>query len=414
MMDKIKRICVCLLAAGLLCTPCVADEQTGAPSVATEYVHGEMYNDFESDSQATVPTTGSAAELQVSATSAILLEGSTGRVLYEKNADERRSPASITKVMTLLLTMEAIENGKIALTDRVVATAHACSMGGSQIWLEEGEVMTVDHLIKAVCVASANDAAVALGEHIAGSEEAFVARMNQRASELGMKDTVFVNCCGLDAPDHLTTARDIGIMSRALIAHPLITEYSTIWMDTLRNGETQLVNTNKLVRFYEGATGLKTGTTDDAGYCVTATARKNGMDLIAVVLDGETSDKRFSDAKQLLNFGFANWAVAEGSPEQALPSIIGVKGGVTDKVGVICEPNPTFLVEKGKGGQIVAKMTVAQSAQAPVVAGQIVGKISYLLDNQVIGEQRLLAARDVEKRGFWFSFCQMVKGLFEL
>ncbi len=413
MKKKLMQMFLCLGLAWILCVPCIADEGP-MPSVATEYVSEGMYNDFESQLQPVMPTAGSAAELEIGATSALLMERSTGRVLYEKNADERRAPASITKVMTLLLTMEAIDNGKIALTDRVVASAHACHMGGSQIWLEEGEIMTVDHLIKAVCVASANDAAVALGEHMAGSEEAFVTAMNQRAKQLGMSNTHFVNCCGLDAPEHYTTARDIATMSRELIAHPLIAEYSTIWMDTLRNGETQLVNTNKLVRFYEGATGLKTGTTDEAGYCVSATARKNNMDLIAVVLDGATSDGRFSDAKQLLNFGFANWTVVQGKPDRPLPQNIGVKGGVAERVAVFSEPDRWFLVEKGQEHDITVKITIAETAQAPVVAGQVVGKVTYLCENQVLGEQRLLAAADVEQRNFWFSFGQMLKSLFAL
>ena len=219
-------------------------------------------------------------------------------------------PASITKIMTLPMVIEALDAGTITLETAVTCSPHAASMGGAQIWLEPGEQMTVHELLKATAISSANDAAVALGELISGSEEAFVARMNERAGELGMKNTTFQNATGLDAQGHLTTARDIAVMSQALLSHPLITEYSTVWMDSLRNGETQLVNTNKLIRFYEGATGLKTGTTDKAGYCVTASAKKNGMELVAVILDGQTSDLRFSAAKALLNYGFANYELA--------------------------------------------------------------------------------------------------------
>ncbi len=413
MKQWIRQITVCLLIAGMLATVSVADESPKTlPEVVSEYISEGMFEDF--DPFETVPTATTLQGLDLSATAAVLMERQSGRVLYEKNPDEQRAPASITKIMTLLLTMESIESGKVLLTDGVAASSHARSMGGSQIWLEDGEVMSVDHLLKAVCVASANDAAVALAEHIAGSEEAFVMMMNQRAKQLGMQHTNFVNCCGLDAENHYTTARDIAIMSRELIAHPLITEYSTIWMDSLRDGKTELVNTNKLVRFYEGATGLKTGTTDDAGYCVSATARRGNMDLIAVVLDGATSDKRFADAKQLLNYGFANFAVAVPTPQQPLPDSLSVCLGVTDQVGLIAEEAPALLVEKGKEQQIEVKVTVARQVQAPVVAGQVVGKVTYLLENRVLGESRLLAAEGVCKRTYLFSVWQTVKSLFEI
>ncbi|MBR4868008.1 MAG: D-alanyl-D-alanine carboxypeptidase [Clostridia bacterium] len=371
-----------------------------------------MYDSFET--QPIAPTAAEAQQLTVSATAAVLMERVSGTVLFEKNPDEKRPPASITKIMTLLLTMEAVESGKIALTDRVVATAHACSMGGSQIWLEEGEVMTVDHLIKAVCVASANDAAVALGEHLAGSEEAFVTLMNQRAKQLNMTGTHFVNCCGLDAPDHYTTARDIAIMSRELIAHPLITEYSTIWMDTLRDGTTELVNTNKLVRFYEGATGLKTGTTDDAGFCVSATATRDGMDLIAVVLDGSTSDQRFADAKQLLNYGFANWTLAKVDPSQTMPPNLKVTGGATNTV-TVCTPEPqSFLVKKGAAQHITSKLEFPPSVPAPIAAGQRLGTIIYYADQAMIGQVPLLAEQSVNRLTFPLAVLKLLQHWIQL
>lgn len=398
----LQKIFCFVLAWGLLCLPCRAD-QGKEDKIAAEYVSEGMYDNFEQGN--VIETVASADAISISATAAVLMERASGKVLYEKHPDEKRAPASITKVMTLLLTMEAIETGKLALTDRVTGSAHARSMGGSQIWLEDGEVMTVDELLKAVCVASANDAAVALAEHIAGSEEGFVAMMNKRAEQLGMENTHFVNCCGLDTENHYTTARDIAIMSRELLAHSLITEYSTIWMDSLRDGKTQLVNTNKLVRFYQGATGLKTGTTDDAGYCVSATAQRDGMELIAVILNGATSDQRFSDAKQLLNYGFANWATVQVHPEEIVLDDVTVCHGVETTVGVLYEEVGPFLVEKGKQDQVTAKVTLAESVEAPVAAGQVVGKISYLLDNEVIGEARLLTEKEVEKltfsRGFW-------------
>ena len=247
----------------------------------------------------------SARAVEVSAPSALLMEKETGTVLFAKNEHEKLEPASVTKIMTLLLTMEAIDGGTLRYEDTVTASPHACSMGGSQIWLKEGERLTVDEMLKAVCVVSANDCAVALAEHLAGSEESFVERMNRRAAELGMNDTTFKNACGLPVEGHVTSAYDIALMSRELmLRHPDIRRYTTVWMDTLRDGASSLVNTNKLVRFYDGTTGLKTGSTNAAGYCISATAERDGMELIAVILKGKTSPERFADAQTLLNYGF--------------------------------------------------------------------------------------------------------------
>jgi D-alanyl-D-alanine carboxypeptidase (penicillin-binding protein 5/6) len=403
---------LCGLLAGLLsATPCMADLQN-PPQMATEYQSEDLMQNFESPDVIQVAAT--AEHLSISATGAILMERNSGQVLYEKNADQPRPPASITKVMTLLLAMEAIEKGKLALTDRITASAHACSMGGSQIWLEEGEIMTVDDLLKAICVASANDAAVALGEHIAGSEEAFVSQMNERAKKLGANNTNFVNCCGLDVENHYTTPRDIALISRKLLDYPLITEYSTIWMDSLRNGETQLVNTNKLVRFYEGATGLKTGTTDKAGYCVSATAKRNNMELIAVVLDGADSNKRFSDAKQLLNFGFANWELAKPNPQDTVIQDIPVCHGVAPAVSVVPETVTPFLVEKGQSSAITSQITLSESLQAPVSAGQVVGKITYLLEDKTVGECRLLAEQEIHRLTFPLALLKLLENLIKI
>lgn len=247
----------------------------------------------------------SARAVEVSAPSALLMEKETGTVLFAKNEHEKLEPASVTKIMTLLLTMEAIDGGTLRYEDTVTASPHACSMGGSQIWLKEGERLTVDEMLKAVCVVSANDCAVALAEHLAGSEEAFVERMNRRAAELGMNDTTFKNACGLPVEGHVTSAYDIALMSRELMLHhPDIRTYTTVWMDTLRDGASSLVNTNKLVRFYDGTTGLKTGSTSAAGYCISATAERDGMELIAVIMKDATSAQRFEDAKTLLSYGF--------------------------------------------------------------------------------------------------------------
>ena len=267
-----------------------------------EYMGEDLLTDIpEVPAAAVVGTT-----LDIKAKSVVLMEPYTGNVLYENNADERLAPASITKIMSLLLVMEAIENEKLTLDTKVSASEYAASMGGSQIWLEVGEEMTVDELLRASVIASANDATVALAEAVSGSEETFVSLMNERAKELGMKNTTFVNCCGLDTDGHLTSGRDVAIMASALIKHDLIKKYSTVWMDALRNGKSELTNTNKLVRYYSGATGLKTGTTSKAGCCVAATAERDGMELVAVVMGGETSNERFTGAKKLLDYGFAN------------------------------------------------------------------------------------------------------------
>ena len=255
--------------------------------------------------------TAFADGISISAKSAILVERSTGRVLFEYEADKQMPPASITKIMTLLLVMEAIESGKLNFETEVTASEHACSMGGSQIWLEPGEVFTVHELLKAATIASANDACVALAEAVSGSEEAFVELMNQRAAELGMENTVFKNSTGLDAEGHVSTAKDIAKMSAALLSHEKIKEYSTVWMDSLRNGETELTNTNKLVRFYKGCTGLKTGSTDEAGCCLAASAERGGMELVSVTLGSPNTDERFAAGRKLLDYGFANFAVAK-------------------------------------------------------------------------------------------------------
>ena len=271
---------------------------------------------------ALLPSAAHAAAPQAEAAAAVLMEKETGALLYEQDAHDKREPASVTKIMTLLLVMEALEEGRLALTDQIAVSAHAASMGGSQVYLKEGERMSAGELIKAVAVVSGNDAAVALAEHIAGSESAFVSRMNEKAAQLGMADTNFVNCTGLPAAGHLTSAYDIALMSRELILrHPQVREYTTIWMDTIRDGQFQLANTNRLVRFYEGCTGLKTGFTTSALYCLSATAEREGMELIAVVLGAPTSAQRFTAAQDLLTYGFANYTLVDVRPGQAIPPV---------------------------------------------------------------------------------------------
>lgn len=316
----------------------------------------------------------------VEAPAVLLMEKETGTVLYEENAHEKREPASVTKVMTLLLVMEAIDSGRLGYDDVVTVSAHAASMGGSQTWMKENEQMTVRDMLKAVCVVSANDGSVALAEHLAGSEEAFVALMNQKAAALGMEDTCFVNCTGLPAAGHLTSAYDIALMSRELILnHPDIRQFTTIWMDTIRDGAFQLSNTNKLIRFYEGATGLKTGSTDAARYCLSATAERDGMELIAVVMGAETSDKRFETAKSLLNFGFANYTLMDVYPNQALPPI-DVLLGETSTVQPVLERSSRILVDKADLDKVTTELNLSADVEAPVEAGQKLGSMTVYVD----------------------------------
>lgn len=351
------------------------------------------------------------SDKEITAPSAVLIDSGTGSILYEKNAHEVRACASITKVMTLLLVMEAIDEGKIKLTDTVTASAHAASMGGSDIWLEPGETMTVDEMIKATIVASANDAAVALAEYISGTEEAFVSLMNKKAKELDMKETVFKNCNGLDEDGHVTSAYDVAVMSKELIKHKKILEYSCIWMDELRNGKTQLVNTNKLLKSYEGITGLKTGTTSQAGSCISATAERNGLGLIAVVLGSATGKDRFSDASKLLDYGFANYSMYKPKiPDEAIGDI-SVKNGMLSKVATISEGNETVLIEKGGDKNIKSEVILPEEIDAPVEKGAAVGKIIYKNGDKQIAEYLIAARDDVKEINFSDVFCLMLKAL---
>lgn len=337
-----------------------------------------------------------AAGPAVSCPSALLMEKQTGTVLFAQDEHTPREPASVTKIMTLLLVMEAIDSGVLSYDDVVTGSAHAAGMGGSQIWLKENEQMTVRDLLKAVCIVSGNDAAVVLAEHLAGSEDAFGERMNARAQELGMNDTHFVNCTGLPAERHLTSAYDIALMSRELILrHPDIRQFTTVWMDSLRGGESMLVNTNKLIRFYDGATGLKTGSTGSAGYCLSATAEKNGMELIAVVLKGKTSDERFSDAKSLLNYGFSTWSLVTVTPDEVLPPVpvmLGVRGTVQP---VLTSEN-TLLVEKTLANSLTKEIALAESVAAPVYAGDTLGQLTVRdAAGNTVAELPILAGEDV-------------------
>jgi len=356
--------------------------------------------------------TRAEASMGLSAPAAVLMEKTTGTLLYEENATTQYEPASVTKIMTLLLVMEAIDSGALRWEDTVTASAYATSMGGSQIWLKEHEKMTVHDMVKAVAVVSANDCSVALAEHIAGTEEAFVARMNQRAAELGMEHTNFVNCTGLPAQGHLTCALDIALMSRELINHhPQIREFTTIWMDTLRDGAFQLSNTNKLIFYYEGATGLKTGFTDSALYCLSATAERDGMELIAVVMHAPTSNDRFESAKALLNYGFSNYALTPVYPDRALLPV-GVVLGEQDTVQPVPARDCTILLEKAKAGAVTTQVNLPETVEAPVEAGQKLGEIIVCVDGEQVEHIDLVAANPVERLSVGSIFKRFLSALF--
>ena len=353
-----------------------------------------------------------AADLNVAGKSAALMDVATGTLLYEANAHEPLAPASVTKVMTMLLIMEAVDSGKIAMSDTVTASEAAAAKGGSQIYLKVGETMSVSDMLKSIAVSSANDCACAMAEHIAGSEEAFVARMNQRATELGMKDTHFVNCTGLDdgenASEHKTSAYDIAIMSRELLKnHPDIKKFTTIWMDTVRNGTFGLSNTNKLVRFYQGATGLKTGFTSGAGYCLSATAQRDGMELIAVVMGADTSASRNAACKQLLDYGFANFALIQPELPEAEP--VAVKLGKQSSVDAVLGSSDGMLVDKARKSNIAMELSMDGPVTAPVSRGQRLGTLKVKSGDQILKEVPLVAAEGVERLSFGDLFVLVLK-----
>lgn len=337
---------------------------------------------------------------EISAPSCILMDGTTGTVLYEQDADHQLAPASVTKVMTLLLVMEAIDRGQLHWDDMVTASAAAAAKGGSQVYLEENEQMSVRDMVKCVVVSSANDCATALAEAVAGSESSFVEKMNQRAQELGMENTHFANCTGLDdeagADVHYTTSRDIAIMSRELLKHDAIREFTTIWMDTVRDGTFGLSNTNKLVRFYQGTTGLKTGFTQAAGYCMSASAERDGMELIAVVMNCETSTDRFESAKALLEYGFANYTLLDPVGEEQIPEVA-VELGTSETVRPVPQAADPVLLEKAAAAGVTREISVAEQVSAPVEQGQTLGTITLKSGETVLAEIPLVAEVRVER-----------------
>lgn len=337
-------------------------------------------------------------DLGLNAKSAILMEESTGNILYESNPDERLPIASVTKVMTMLLIMEAVDSGKISLDDMVTVSENAMSYGGSTMFLETGEQLTVNDMLKGIAVASANDGCVAMAEHLAGSESAFVDMMNEKAKELGMENTHFMNTNGLDEDDHYSSARDVAIMSRELMKHETIFNYTSIWMDTLRGGKFQLANTNKLIRFYDGANGLKTGSTSKALCCLSAAAKRNDMQLIAVLLGAPTSAERFASAKSLLDYGFANYAVNTQITAGDEVQKIAVEKGVDKEVGVVAGDSCSTLVKKGQEDNITKEIKIDETITAPIEAGQKIGTMTISRDGEVIADIDLNASSAVEKK----------------
>lgn len=381
----LKIICIFIIAIFLFPTICIASD--------TIYTWSNSAKPLTE----TIPTNATTS-LSLNVGSAVLIEQNSGQVLYNQNMHEKLRPASVTKVMTILLIMEAIDSGKLSYTDKIPCSEKAAGMGGSQIWLDVREELTVDEMLKAICVVSANDCTVAMAEYLAGSEEAFVNQMNAKAKELGMNDTTFKNCHGIDEDGHVTSAYDIALMSRELLTkHPSITKYTTIYMDSLRDGKSSLVNTNKLVRNYKGATGLKTGSTSVALYNLSASATRNDLSLIAVIMKAPTSPIRFAEAQKLLDYGFNNFEYKKLANKNDLIKEISVDKGIENGVNAILENDSGVLIQKGQNKDIVQSVQLTDSINAPVSAGQVLGNVTYSLNGNEIGKVNIVAEKSVGK-----------------
>lgn len=381
--NLLKIICIFIIAIFLFPTICIASE-----SIYTWSNNAKPLTE-------TIPTNATTS-LSLNVGSAVLIEQNSGQVLYNQNMHEKLRPASVTKVMTILLIMEAIDSGKLSYTDKIPCSEKAAGMGGSQIWLDVREELTIDEMLKAICVVSANDCTVAMAEYLAGSEEAFVNQMNAKAKELGMNDTTFKNCHGIDEDGHVTSAYDIALMSRELLTkHPSITKYTTIYMDSLRDGKSSLVNTNKLVRNYKGATGLKTGSTSVALYNLSASATRNDLSLIAVIMKAPTSPIRFAEAQKLLDYGFNNFEYKKLANENDLIKEISVDKGIENSVNAILENDSGVLIQKGQNKDIVQSVQLTDSINAPVYAGQVLGNVTYSLNGNEIGKVNIVAEKSV-------------------
>ena len=383
--NLLKIICIFIIAIFLFPTICIASD--------TIYTWSNSAKPLTE----TVPTNATTS-LSLNVGSAVLIEQNSGQVLYNQNMHEMLRPASVTKVMTILLIMEAIDSGKLSYSDKIPCSEKAAGMGGSQIWLDVREELTVDEMLKAICVVSANDCTVAMAEYLAGTEEAFVEQMNAKAKELGMNDTTFKNCHGIDEDGHVTSAYDIALMSRELLTkHPSITKYTTIYMDSLRDGKSSLVNTNKLVRNYKGATGLKTGSTSVALYNLSASATRNDLSLIAVVMKAPTSPIRFAEVQKLLDYGFNNFEYKKLANRNDLIKEVSVDKGIENSVNAILENDSGVLIQKGQNKDIVQSMELPDSVSAPVSAGQVLGNVTYSLNGNEIGKVNIVAEKSVGK-----------------
>ena len=354
-------------------------------------------------------------KLNLESESAILIEQSTGQILYEHNSHEKLRPASVTKVMSILLIMEQIDSGKLSYSDSISCSENASSMGGSQIWLDPKETLTVDEMLKAICVVSANDCVVAMAEHIAGSEEAFVQMMNDKAKELGMNDTTFKNCHGIDEDGHVTSAYDIALMSRELLSkHPDIKKYTTIWMDSLRDGKSQLVNTNKLIRTYKGATGLKTGSTSLALYNLSASATRDNLSLIAVIMKAPTTKTRFAEAKKLLDYGFNNFTFKTFGKKGDVIQFVPINRGVQRGINAVLEDDAGTLVEKGKESHISQEVSINNNIEAPIKKGDVVGKVSFKIDDKEVYSVNLVSDSNVDKINIFTMWAKIISSWFNL
>ncbi len=433
MVKDMKKIFAFLLSGAILCNqlvgPIISAETVKTSPMPTEQTIQDNSNTRDSSTndvnmKNTNQTTTENPDLNITSASAVLLEGSTGSILYEKNKDEQRFPASITKIMTLVLIFEALDSGKISLTDKVLVSEHAASMGGSQVYLEPNETQTVDDMIKCITIASANDACVAMSEFIAGSETEFVAMMNAKAQELGMQNTKFMNCCGLDdeisVGGHYSSAYDIALMSRELIMkHPEVTKYSTTWMDSIihvtKKGESEfgLTNTNKLVRTYTGITGLKTGSTSKAKYCLSASANRNGMDLIAVVMAAPEPKTRFAEAASMLDYGFANCSMYEDDNKDVVLEPVKVKRGVQDEIQPQVTSSYKYLLLKDKtADKITKEVTINKDICAPVKQGDQIGELVYYYDGQQIGSLPITSAEEVGEAKYMDYLEKIMKRFF--
>ena len=383
--NLLKIICIFIIAIFLFPTICIASDTIYTWSNSAKPLTETI-------------STNATTNLSLNVASAVLIEQNSGQVLYNQNMHEKLRPASVTKVMTILLIMEAIDSGKLSYTDKIPCSEKAAGMGGSQIWLDVREELTVDEMLKAICVVSANDCTVAMAEYLAGTEEAFVEQMNIKAKDLGMNDTTFKNCHGIDEDGHVTSAYDIALMSRELLTkHPSITKYTTIYMDSLRDGKSSLVNTNKLVRNYKGATGLKTGSTSVALYNLSASATRNDLSLIAVIMKAPTSPIRFAEAQKLLDYGFNNFEYKKLANKNDLIKEVSVDKGIENSVNAILENDSGVLIQKGQNKDIVQSVQLTDSINAPVYAGQVLGNVTYSLNGNEIGKVNIVAEKSVGK-----------------